>query len=255
MIRAIAYMRLSADEKHTGSISFSVQADHIEKLAKDISATIVENVQDNAISGAVPFKKRPGGRRTQALIENGSINAIIALRQERLFRDTREALEYVDLWKQQGVTVYFAEDGGAALDASSPSGRMIFTMKAAVASYERDQTALRVRENKAARKLQNKTYSPTRYGYDQVDGYDVPNLTEMAVIKEIFRMRGEGAPLREIAGKITGGGYPTKRNKAKWSAQIINDILTRPNPTDGLALPEISFVAAPRPEKEDKDAK
>ena len=59
MINAIAYMRLSADEKYTGSISFAVQADHITNLAKGISATIVESVQDNAISGAVPFCEGP----------------------------------------------------------------------------------------------------------------------------------------------------------------------------------------------------
>ena len=135
-------MRLSAEEKYTGSISFAVQADHITNLAKGISATIVESVQDNAISGAVPFLRRPGGRRVQSLIANGTINAIFALRQERLFRDTREALEYVDLWKQQGVTVYFAEDGGIALDASSPSGRLVFTVKAAASSYEREQDTL-----------------------------------------------------------------------------------------------------------------
>lgn len=225
-------MRLSADEKHTGSISFAVQADQIEKLAKSLSATIAESVQDNAISGAVPFLKRPGGRRVQSLIANGTINAIFALRQERLFRDTREALEYVDLWKQQGVTVYFAEDGGAALDASSPSGRLVFTVKAAAASYEREQTAVRVRENKAARKIQGKTYSPPRYGYDQVDGYDVPNIAEMEIIKRVFEMRRQGMSLRQIGSILTAEGHKTKRNSAKWSAQAVNDILSRPAPED-----------------------
>lgn len=228
MINAIAYMRLSADEKYTGSISFAVQADHIEALAKNIGANLVESVQDNAISGAVQFLKRPGGRRVQALVANGSINAIIALRQERLFRDTREALEYVDLWKQQGVTVYFAEDGGAALDASSPSGRMIFTMKAAVASYERDQTSVRVRENKAARKIQSKTYSSSRYGYDQVNGYDVPNPAEIALIERIFEMRQQGLSLRKIGAVLMREGHKTKRGNTIWSAQALSDILNRP---------------------------
>ena len=232
MINAIAYMRLSADEKYTGSISFAVQADHITNLAKGISATIVESVQDNAISGAVPFLRRPGGRRVQSLIANGTINAIFALRQERLFRDTREALEYVDLWKQQGVTVYFAEDGGIALDASSPSGRLVFTVKAAASSYEREQTSVRVKENKAARKIQGKTYSPARYGYDQVDGYDVPNLAETEIIRRVFDMRRQGLSLRKIGGILTSEGHRTKRDSSKWSAQAVNDILSRPAPED-----------------------
>ena len=227
MINAIAYMRLSADEKYTGSISFSVQSDHINTLASKIGATVVESVQDNGISGACPFMRRPGGKRVQSLITNGSVNAIIALRQERLFRNTREALEYVDLWKQQGVTVYFAEDGGAALDASSPSGRLVFTVKAAASSFERDQTSLRVRENKAARKIQGKTYSPARYGYDQIDGYDVPNLAEMEIIGRVVEMRGEGMSLRQIAKVLTDEGHRTKRNRAKWSAQAVSDILER----------------------------
>lgn len=232
MINAIAYMRLSADEKYTGSISFSVQSEHIGALAAKIEANVVESVQDNGISGACPFMRRPGGKRVQALITNGSVNAIIALRQERLFRNTREALEYVDLWKQQGVTVYFAEDGGTALDASSPSGRLVFTVKAAASSFERDQTALRVRENKAARKIQGKTYSPPRYGYDQVDGYDVPNIGEMENVRRIVAMRGEGMSLRQIAKVLTDEGHKTKKNKTKWSAQAISDILERSVPDE-----------------------
>jgi hypothetical protein len=55
MINAIAYMRLSADEKYTGSISFSVQSEHIGALAAKIEANLVESVQDNGISGACPF--------------------------------------------------------------------------------------------------------------------------------------------------------------------------------------------------------
>jgi DNA invertase Pin-like site-specific DNA recombinase len=232
MINAIAYMRLSADEKYTGSISFSVQSEHIIALAAKIDANLVESVQDNGISGACPFMRRPGGKRVQALVTNGSVNAIIALRQERLFRNTREALEYVDLWKQQGVSVYFAEDGGAALDASSPSGRLVFTVKAAASSFERDQTSLRVKENKTARKIQGKTYSPARYGYDQVDGYDVPNIAEMENVKRIVAMRGEGMSLRQIAQVLTEEGHKTKKNKARWSAQAISDILERSIPTN-----------------------
>jgi DNA invertase Pin-like site-specific DNA recombinase len=166
----------------------------------------------------------------QALIANGSVNAIIALRQERLFRNTREALEYVDLWKQQGVTVYFAEDGGEALDATSPSGRLVFTVKAAASSFERDQTSLRVKENKASRKIQGKTYSPPRYGYDQVEGYEVPNLAEMENIRRIVEMRGEGYSLRQIAKVLSEEGHKTKKNKTKWSAQAVSDILERSMP-------------------------
>lgn len=228
MIKAAAYMRLSADEKYTNSMSFSVQAEHIANLAKTIGATIVESIQDNAISGAVSFKKRPGGKRIVTLIANGEINAIIALRQERIFRDTRESLEYVDLWRKQSIAVYFAEDGGTPLDITSPSGRMVFTMKSAVASYERDQTSLRVRENKAARKLQGKTYCPPKYGYNHVNGYEVPNPVEMEIISRIFQMRENGFSLRQIGRVLQSEGHKTKQGKPVWSAQMIKDILDRP---------------------------
>jgi site-specific DNA recombinase len=227
-IRAVGYMRLSADEKQTGSISFSVQAEHIEALSKRIGADLIESVQDNAISGVVPFKKRPGGRRVQSLIGNGAVNAILALRQERLFRDTRETLEYIDLWRQQGVAVYFAEDGGKALDTESPAGKMMLTMKAAVATYERDQTAVRVRENKASRKLQGKTYSPPRYGYDQVDGYEVPNPIEQAVLQSVLQMRSEGLSLRKIGAALDAAGHKPKRRKdGRWSPQAVSDMIGR----------------------------
>lgn len=226
-MRAIAYSRLSVDERHTGSISFSVQAEHIQALAQRLGADVVEAVQDNAISGAVPFKKRPGGKRVLALANTGRIDAIFALRQERLFRDTREALQYADEWKQSGIAIYFAEDGGVPLDASSPSGRLVYTVKAAAASYEREQTALRVRENKASRRLQGKTYCAPRYGYDNVNGYEVPNVAEQRVIERIFALRKAGQSLRQIAGSLTASGVKTKKSTKAWSAQAVSDILSR----------------------------
>ena len=226
-MRVVAYLRLSVDERHTGSISFSVQQEHIAALAERLGAEIVESVRDNAISGAVAFKKRPGGKRVLALANTGAIDAIFALRQERLFRDTRESLQYADEWHQNGVAVYFCEDGGAPLDIASPSGRMIYTMKSAVASYEREQTGLRVRENKASRKLQGKTYCAPRYGYDNVGGYEVANATEQAIIQRVRGLRTAGESLRGIAKLLNADGIRTKKNSGGWSAQAINDILNR----------------------------
>lgn len=225
--RAVAYLRLSADERISGSISFSVQAEHIEATASRLGTSIVESVQDNAISGAVPFKKRPGGKRVLALIQSGAIDAIFALRQERLFRDTKEALDYADQWRVAGVAIYFAEDGGIPLDIVSPHGRLVYTVKAAAASYEREQTALRVRENIASRRLQGKTYSSARYGFDNVDGYEVPNLAEQAVIARMQALRASGSSLRAILKILAAEGIPPKRS-ARWSPQAISDILNRP---------------------------
>lgn len=230
MIRAVAYMRLSADERHTGSISFAVQAEHIDALVKKIGANLVESVRDNGISGVVPFKKRMGGKRVQALVTNGGVNAILALRQERLFRGTQEALECVDFWRQHGVAVYFAEDGGSPLDATSPSGKLLFTVQAAASTYERDQNCVRIRENKASRRLQGKTFSPARYGYDNIDGYEVANFVEQAVIVRMQEMRKEGLSLRKIGKALDEAGHPTKRTNGtsgKWSAQAVKDILDR----------------------------
>ena len=226
-MKAVAYMRLSVDERTTGSISFSVQAEHIEALAKRLGAELVEAVQDNAISGAVPLKKRPGGKRVLALAHTGRIDAIFALRQERVFRDTREALQYADEWRQSGIAIYFAEDGGVPLDVASPSGRLVYTVKAAAASYEREQTALRVRENKASRRLQGKTYCAPRYGFDNVNGYEVPNVREQAVVVRVLVMRAAGQSLRQIAKALTSEGIRTKKSTSGWSAQAISDILSR----------------------------
>ena len=225
--RAVAYARLSVDERISGSISFSVQAEHIEATAQRLGTHLVETVQDNAISGACPFRKRPGGKRVLALIQAGAIDAIFALRQERLFRDTREALEYADQWRQAGVAIYFAEDGGIPLDIESPHGRLVYTVKAAAASYEREQTALRVRENMTSRKMQGKTYCPARYGFDNVEGFEVPNLAEQSVIARIKALRAAGSSLRQILAVLQAEGIPPKRS-ARWSPQAINDILNRP---------------------------
>ncbi len=225
--KAVAYMRLSADEKRTGSISFSVQEQGISRVADTAGLQIIEYVQDNAVSGATGFAKREGGRRVLDLLESGKVSSIVALRSERMFRNTIEALTCVEDWTNRGFSVYFADDGGMPLDASTPSGKMIFSMRAVVATYERDQIALRIRENKFARRAQGLSYSPPRYGFDQVDGKDVPNLREQQAIALMVDLRKQGLSLRGIARSLGDAGFGPKRGAARWSAQAVKDILSR----------------------------
>jgi hypothetical protein len=54
----------------------------------------------------------------------------------------------------------------------------------------------------------------------------------MENVRRIVLMRGDGLSLRQIAKVLTDEGHKTKKNKTKWSAQAISDILERSVPDE-----------------------
>ncbi len=77
---------------------------------------------------------------------------------------------------------------------------IVFTILSAFATFERERIAARIREVKQLKKAQGKfTGGKRAFGYDVVDGMKVPREDEQVVIREMVKMRADGAGYRDIA--------------------------------------------------------
>lgn len=83
-------------------------------------------------------------------------DALVVTRLDRLARSTSDLLGIVARLEDKGVALRVLDFGGSAVDTKSPSGRMLLTMFAAVAQFEREIMLQRQREGIAKAKAAGK---------------------------------------------------------------------------------------------------
>lgn len=87
-----------------------------------------------------------------------------------------------------------------ASDVGKGVGAIVFTILSAVATFERERIAARIREVTQLKKAQGKFTGGRRaFGDDVIDGVKVPREDEQAVIRQMRALHDAGAGYRQIA--------------------------------------------------------
>lgn len=88
-------------------------------------------------------------------------DTLVVTKLDRLARSTSHLLSLVELLDRKGVALRILDFGGGEVDTKSPSGRMLLTVFAAMAQFEREVMLQRQREGilaaKAAGKYKGRT--------------------------------------------------------------------------------------------------
>ncbi|MBF8730866.1 recombinase family protein [Pseudomonas guariconensis] len=122
MTATIAYVRVSTDDQTTEA----------QRHAISQRFNVNEWFSDEATSGATKALQREGFKALHAYARKGDTVVVAAI--DRLGRDTIDVVETVEALKAKGVTVVSMREG---FDLSSPVGKAMLTMLAAVAELER----------------------------------------------------------------------------------------------------------------------
>lgn len=128
---------------------------------------------------------------------------VLAVKLDRLFRSTSDALETTSHWNARGVSLHLTDMGGSALDTSSAMGRFFLTMLAAVAEMERgligERTSAALQHKKAKGE---QVSSDAPIGYRHEAGRLVVDEKEQATLEFIRAERARMASLRAITAKL-----------------------------------------------------
>lgn len=124
----------------TGSQTVAQQLDRLRAGAPGAREFV-----DEAASGR--SDRRPGFERLRSAIEIGEISATYAVKLDRLGRSARAILGFFELAESHQVRVVLVDQ---QIDTSTPVGRLVRTVLAAMAELEADLVSERTREAMAA---------------------------------------------------------------------------------------------------------
>lgn len=185
---------------------------------------LVKVVIDAGVSaGKYTLDKREGGKLVLAAVCSGLVRHVIALKLDRLFRNTVDCLTTVQAWDKAGVSCHLIDMGGASIDTASAMGRMFLTMAAGFAEMERNLTAERTIAALDRKRQKSERLGVLPYGkcVDADGVHLIDHPTEQAVIAMVRELRESGLPYRAIAAELNRLGMVNRAGGTFQKTQII----------------------------------
>jgi site-specific DNA recombinase len=213
-MKLVGYIRVSSESQRENT-SLTEQRKKIEAYCYAMGHELVrvfEEVQSAKNTDRPEFVSALGMVRESA-------DGIIAIKLDRIARNTRDVLALVEDVLQPANKALVLLD--LQVDTSTPTGRMILTVMAAVATLERDVIQERtVTGRKAKSDAGGYAYGSPRFGQKVVAGELVADESEQAAITAAKRHKRSGKSLGQIAKWLNENGYKTKRG-GPWHPQTV----------------------------------
>jgi site-specific DNA recombinase len=203
--RAVGYVRISKENPEGHSLQAQRQA--IEAYCKARGWELVRVYEDDGVSGAVAPNERPALAELERDVLGDGIQYVVVWRLDRLGRKAGELLAFLDRLEKKGVAFVSIDD---AIDTSKPEGRLLRTILAGVAEFERELIRQRTRRGLAVAREKGKWVGRPPKGTVVVDGRVQDAGRDELVRKLRARVVLHGQPLARAAREL-GIPYTTAR--------------------------------------------
>lgn len=239
--RIVLYARVSTMEQTKG-VSIEAQLDRLRNYAKFKEWIVSEEFVDAGWSGK--DDNRPDFKRLMLVARSGDIGTVLVCKIDRLMRNARLMLGFVDEFKKLGIRFIAVDDN---IDTGeSTTGQLMLTILAAVAEWERERIGERIAEGRQYRVSQGKWPSGrTLYGYRWLPKEQQWEIVkeEAKVVRYIYNLYvKENLGSMKISVCLNGESYIT-RFGSKWHLSSVNRILTHPGykgeHRNGIKMPVI----------------
>lgn len=220
---AAIYTRISQDDGSGHGVAR--QRTDCEREAARLGWDVVDVYEDNDVS-ATRSKVRPAYARMINDIESGRVRAIVVWDVDRLTRSPRELEDIIDLADKRGLAL--ASVGGD-IDLADPQGRLTARLKGSVARHEAEQMSRRIRRQSDERAVTGRPHGRAGFGFIRIDGRDVLEPTQAAIVREAARRILAAESLRAVVGDFNARKVPTPSGSGAWTTATLRQLLLRPS--------------------------
>lgn len=149
--------------------------------------------------------ERPGIQAALEALAAGEVNALVVSRLDRLSRSMVDFARLLELAAGQGWSIIALD---LNLDTSTPTGKLVASVMAAVAQWERETIGLRTREGLAAARAKGvKIGRPSRHS--------------PSIARQIRQDRQRGLSYQAIADRLNKAAVPLPGGGAKWHPSTV----------------------------------
>jgi site-specific DNA recombinase len=187
--------------------------------------TIVKVYRLDAISGK-SVMGRPETAEMLADVRAGRITGLIFSKLARLARNTKELLEFADIFRKESADLISLAE---SIDTSSPAGRFFYTLIAALAEWEREEISARIAASVPIRaKLGKRVAGQAPYGYRWEGNSElIPDPAEAPILRRMFELFQEHRRVGRVARILNESGCRTRKGEP-FGETTIWRILTNP---------------------------
>ncbi len=212
------YIRVSTDKQANEGYSLDAQREKLQAYctAQGWSADDAHIYVDAGQSAK--STDRPEYQRMLQAVAAGDVRRIVAVKLDRLSRNTRDFLGLLDYCDEHACGVVSIAE---SFDTSTPVGRAVVTVLMAFAELERSQIADRMQSGRDEKARQGeRNGAPVPYGYTYAGGAWAAQHEQAGTVRRIFAEFNGGASLRGIAAMLNTAGVPAPRGRAWYPAQV-----------------------------------
>jgi len=223
MPTAAIYARVSTTEQAERGYSLPAQLDACRSAAKAMGATYIDEYKDEGYSGE--FINRPAMDKLRETIKTTSYDAIICYDPDRLARNLAHQLLITEEIEATGAKLKFV----SVSFEQSPEGKLFYSIRGAVAEFEKEKIRQRTVSGKKRKALQGKlTFNDKPFGYN----YDYSNCNytiieaEARIVRLMFHlMLTNKYGVRSLAYELKALDISNRSGK-RFSGPVLYKMLT-----------------------------